>query len=380
MNKIQGMTLTLAAALAVAAPTVRAEEDTKRDLKQLFYTYSKDNIVFDKYDDNYVYPNWKVEHKLYNGFLALEETDLNYDGAQELLAIRMKEKDGQNQIIAEIYEQQENKLQRITQYTLADGVLGLDTARIDVFLAETQAGKVICCEAADTAYVIADGTTYSFRAAGFDGSTLYEYQEPCVGSGSSWAPDETAPVYAALAGVGLYPANVVYNATVDQVSNVERLNTICRYEIVTYEEISDYMNSGSEEGLQYAETYFHSFVNEDLESKFPTEFAVVAAEQDAVFEDFVFPDSDERMITEAELDELSEYEIFIARNEIYARHGRIFHNEELNSYFSAKSWYQPTVDGDEFTEEYASKVFNTFEIQNISTMVQYEKAHGFNGY
>lgn len=94
--------------------------------------------------------------------------------------------------------------------------------------------------------------------------------------------------------------------------------------------------------------------------------------------DYIIPDSDSRYITDEDLTGLSDYEILLARNEIYARHGRIFVNEDLNSYFRSKSWYQPAVSGEDFTEEYAASVFNEYERANIDTIVKYEQAHNIN--
>ena len=54
--------------------------------------------------------------------------------------------------------------------------------------------------------------------------------------------------------------------------------------------------------------------------------------------DFVFPQSSvKRLVWQIgySLEQLS-----IGRNEIYARHGYIFKNQELKAYFNSKSWYQ----------------------------------------
>ncbi len=61
----------------------------------------------------------------------------------------------------------------------------------------------------------------------------------------------------------------------------------------------------------------------------------------------------------------------LLRNEIYARHGRMFSSTDLASYFSAQSWYKPKSD---FSEESLSKT----EKANITTLAQVEfvKYHG----
>jgi len=56
---------------------------------------------------------------------------------------------------------------------------------------------------------------------------------------------------------------------------------------------------------------------------------------------FVFADSDRRLLTWDELSGLNGSELRVARNEIYARHGRIFKDQQLAQYFSHFSWYQP---------------------------------------
>jgi hypothetical protein len=56
---------------------------------------------------------------------------------------------------------------------------------------------------------------------------------------------------------------------------------------------------------------------------------------------FIFADSDQRLLGEEDLKGLSSTELRIARNEIYARHGRFFVDQTLANYFSQFSWYHP---------------------------------------
>ena len=86
-------------------------------------------------------------------------------------------------------------------------------------------------------------------------------------------------------------------------------------------------------------------------------------------EGYILPESDKRYITEEELSELSAEELRLARNEIYARHGRIFQNEFLNNHFRACDWYRPTKTADEFSES----VFNKYERANRNLILAVEK-------
>ena len=63
----------------------------------------------------------------------------------------------------------------------------------------------------------------------------------------------------------------------------------------------------------------------------------------------------------------------IARNEIYARHGRRFRDSSLQSYFNNCSWYSGTIAPDSFNES----VLNAYEKANVQTIKKYEQAHGY---
>lgn len=56
---------------------------------------------------------------------------------------------------------------------------------------------------------------------------------------------------------------------------------------------------------------------------------------------FIFPDSDRRLLTPEELAPLSARQLEIARNEIYARRGRMFRRDDLRAHFSQFDWYKP---------------------------------------
>ena len=63
----------------------------------------------------------------------------------------------------------------------------------------------------------------------------------------------------------------------------------------------------------------------------------------------------------------------IARNELFARHGRKFTDENLKSYFESKSWYEGTIEPEDFDDS----VFNEYEIANRDLIVEYEKEKGY---
>lgn len=79
---------------------------------------------------------------------------------------------------------------------------------------------------------------------------------------------------------------------------------------------------------------------------------------------FILPYSDSIYYTQADLAVLSKEELRLARNEIYARHGRLFEAEDLNQYFSAQPWYDGYLSQSEFDDS----VLNAYEKENLLTI------------
>jgi YARHG domain-containing protein len=72
-----------------------------------------------------------------------------------------------------------------------------------------------------------------------------------------------------------------------------------------------------------------------------------------------------KVITEAMLRGLSLHELRLLRNEIYARHGRVFKTLWLQQYFGGQAWYDPNED---FKDEELTGADKT----NVETIVAYE--------
>lgn len=104
-----------------------------------------------------------------------------------------------------------------------------------------------------------------------------------------------------------------------------------------------------------------------------SEEAVLEASQAVEVAQYILPESDSRFLTKDDLDGLTQEECRLARNELFARHGRIFQDESLRAYFESLEWYQGTVLPDDFDES----VFNEYEFANRDLIVEYEKEQGY---
>lgn len=87
--------------------------------------------------------------------------------------------------------------------------------------------------------------------------------------------------------------------------------------------------------------------------------------------DYIFPNSDTKRLTDDEVSGKSKAELRIGRNEIMARHGRIFDSEDLKEHFESKSWYNGTVSPEEFDKNMDSRL-NEVERANIEMIKKYE--------
>ncbi len=91
---------------------------------------------------------------------------------------------------------------------------------------------------------------------------------------------------------------------------------------------------------------------------------------------YIFHDSDSRYLSEDELDELTEIEVKIALNEIYARRGYKFHTDEgMIAHFNSCDWYEGKYK--DMNKVY--KKFNKYEKANVELLVDYEIKYNLNG-
>lgn len=85
---------------------------------------------------------------------------------------------------------------------------------------------------------------------------------------------------------------------------------------------------------------------------------------------YVLPGSDSRLYTREELEGLSDWELYIARNEIFARHGRQFSNADLVDYFEARPWYNGEYEPADFDSWFTP---NEFEKANTDLILEVER-------
>lgn len=91
--------------------------------------------------------------------------------------------------------------------------------------------------------------------------------------------------------------------------------------------------------------------------------------------EYVLPNSRYEELTNGDLYGFDSVMLRIARNEIYARHGRMFADEELQAYFDSKEWYRniyPKYPATDF-EKLNPSPLSSVELKNLQTISEYEK-------
>lgn len=80
---------------------------------------------------------------------------------------------------------------------------------------------------------------------------------------------------------------------------------------------------------------------------------------------FVFPNSDKQLIKITQLESLTPWQLKVARNEIYARHGRAFVHKDLTCYFQKQTWYK-------IDSNFIDTNLTDIEKNNVQTILNYE--------
>jgi len=92
----------------------------------------------------------------------------------------------------------------------------------------------------------------------------------------------------------------------------------------------------------------------------------VVPDGDATGDTYLLPMSGSQKITTADLINFDNLDLKRARNEIYARHGRVFVSQDMACYFAKQSWYNKNPD-------YSEKLLSSLEISNAVFILNYEK-------
>ena len=86
--------------------------------------------------------------------------------------------------------------------------------------------------------------------------------------------------------------------------------------------------------------------------------------------DYILANSGTKLLTNDDIKGMSKHDLALARNEIYARHGRKFQTEEYSKYFSSKSWYSINPNYN-YSDDDSN--LNSIEVKNVQFILNAER-------
>ena len=117
----------------------------------------------------------------------------------------------------------------------------------------------------------------------------------------------------------------------------------------------------------YGEDGSDDFISPD---GYDDDYEELEEESEEENDSFIFPNSSDEYLSASDVKHLSKRDLSLARNEIYARHGRLFTSEKLQNYFDSMDWYDGRYE--EVTDDELSQV----EKDNIKLIQKYESKKG----
>ena len=111
-------------------------------------------------------------------------------------------------------------------------------------------------------------------------------------------------------------------------------------------------------------------VQQQQQQQVPQQTQQQPQQQTQQYSGYILPESNTRYYSASELSWMSSSELELARNEIYARHGRGFNTDYIQEYFYGCSWYTRLYSPEEFDAMLANNpsIFNEYEYANVDLL------------
>lgn len=305
------------------------------DLDGVQYGYTVINI---DYEHKTTY--WDSDGlKGYSGCVGWDIRDFDKDNQSELLVFCLEEKDS-NVFTIEIYEEDKGLVVLADSMEAISLCLRQDLEENRFYIVDDY---YIGISSVGLNFIYADGACYVDYLAYYDGQKIQKVLYNNEQGSDLWQCGKLDTEYiAALTNVGLSrTANNIYNYDLfGSIMSEEKIETLFKISVTnSYLYIEDTPLATCH--------YIEPSKN-----------------------DFVLPESHMRYLNESELAGLTKDQLRIARNEIFARYGRPFKDEQLQNYFGDKAWYAccyacPTME---------ESMLSDIERENLKLILKAEQA------
>ncbi|MGN0157781.1 MAG: YARHG domain-containing protein [Brotaphodocola sp.] len=336
---------------------------------------------YKRQDNTYNPDYWYADAQtapLSDNLICADRFDLDQDGLDEFLVFRMEGSQengsGHNSLFLDVYGMSNQEWMKkgsiqfsecFEHYNEEEYLIGLKTVGQNVWIYVYDNQSV---------WSWADGENPQIRLYQYDGTYLKEhYQVSCSGSDGSWWEEWEQELHAYGFKI---PVSFSRNPRLIGETDFEVLLYGISTTIVNKNEM--YRNLSSEQDsqqymLDHAVMYGNVSGQKNQIAHLLDEKQKSLSDNTVVWEsssdDQIIPDSSQRYLTKAELFRFTSEELRLARNEIYARHGRKFQSEDLQAYFNSKSWYHATIEANQFSEDN----LNSYEKENVKLIKSMEE-------
>lgn len=292
------------------------------------------------------------------GHLSFRIEDYDGDGEKELLVVDVLST-GKVELNMYDYSMEKNDF-GVSTYVAGNYDIR-DAGQLDIFTYELNNQRIIGIYNYYVVFMSADGVVMDTTFLEYLGDGFVE-KDSVHYSGSDGMPDDRYD--AVCSDYGIF---IDWNELFDGKCSITKYvpngagNMIARI----YQPYSRniYWDVNEDYSVEFDKTYLGGYVSGPSE-----EFAELHSLEGQAKTDFVIPESDSRYLTEADLMEFSKEELRIARNEILARHGRRFKDNELQAYFDSKPWYTGYIEANDFNEN----ILNEYESANMYFIKAFE--------
>lgn len=330
-----------------------------------------DSMVYLEGTSQDIYSGKGHPKMLNNGYIGAVIKDVSGDGVEDLIVVYTDEAG----VYTDIYTVEDSEIVVKQEGLMLLTIDEWDSNKTAVYLKNTQSGYNLVAESYLAVSHYTDGVKIeidAYSCADHKYINITDYT--AAGSDIDEERINTAVVNATKAGL-VNITTAFSNLFLAQDSDVE---LIAGYTAAVNDGF-DYEAFCNQDNYVYAQADIAAITEAgEIQADAQTAFIEkLSGSGEAAFTgDFVFPMSDQVLLTEDDVMSIidDQEKLSIARNEIYARHGRMFDTEWLQDYFNSKSWYEGIYSAADFDQ---NVTLSDIETQNAAFLLEiYNQKYG----
>ena len=308
---------------------------------------------------------------LNNGYMGALIKDISGDGVEDLIVVYSED----SGIYADIYTVEDSDIVTEQEKMQLLSIDDWDYNKAAVYLKNTKTGYNLVAESYTVVSHYADGVKIDINAYSCEKHKYISITDYSA-AGSDIEQDTINSAIANATKAGLVNITTAFdNMFLAQDSDVELIAGLTaqidgEFDYDAFINLDNYVY----EQAEIANPTESGIIQPDAQAAFLEKIS--GSSEDAYTGDYVFPMSDQVLLTEEDVAPIldDQEKLSIARNEIYARHGRMFDTEWLQEYFDSKPWYEGIYSAADFDQ---NVTLSDIETQNAAYLLDlYNERYG----